>query len=103
MNGTVGVEKHAKADRDAKDSARPVSVEFSNAFSARKTPAFIHAARRNGRLRVWITGVDLSNFESLVGADRAAQHRAAVEVTSADDSTPVRKILARRARGRQAL
>lgn len=92
----MGTEEQTETQASVQSNDTSISVAFSNTFSKRTTPAHIHAAHRDGKLRIWITGFDLSNFESVVGSRRAARHRAFVGLGSDDLPAPrSRRILAR--------
>lgn len=56
-------------------SARPVVVDLANDFSQRPTEAHLHALRQGDETQVWLTGVSLCNYESIVGPSRAQRHR----------------------------
>jgi hypothetical protein len=63
------------------DSPVEVSVVFSTGYSDRNTDAFMHVKCVDGKGRFWVSGIDLSNFESLVGSKRAEQFRLFVGAT----------------------
>ena len=56
------------------------SVELVNDYSQRPHPAQLHSVTlNNGEVSLWISGVDIGDYESIVGPERAAAHRRALE------------------------
>ncbi len=52
-----------------------LTVPLVNEWSQRPNDAFLHMTKEQGRTVLWISGMDLSNYESLVGPERADRHR----------------------------
>jgi hypothetical protein len=53
-----------------------VTVPFANDWSQRPNEAFLHAQQQaDGQTQLWITGIRLDNYESVVGPERARLHR----------------------------
>lgn len=51
------------------------SVPLSNVYSNRPPGARLHARRDGDETELWITGLNIGDYESLVGPERAQAHR----------------------------
>jgi hypothetical protein len=52
-----------------------ITVPLENEWSQRPQEAFLHARDEDGSTKLWITGLNIGNYESLVGPERAERHR----------------------------